>query len=99
MGNENHSKVLGKGSIDLFFTSRIKITLINVLYVPNMNQNLVSGALLGKLGIKTIYESGKLILSRSIAFVGKTYLCDGMVKLCTIDNEFVGLSCVLICQN
>ncbi|KAL5543240.1 hypothetical protein UlMin_010950 [Ulmus minor] len=65
MGNENRSKVLGKGSIDLLFTSRKTITLTNVLYVSNMNQNLVSGALLGKPGIKTVYDSENLILSKS----------------------------------
>ena len=48
MGNENCSKVLSKGSIDLFFIYGKKITLTNVLYVPN------SGAILGKPKIKTV---------------------------------------------
>ncbi len=61
MGNENHSKVLGKGIIDLFFTSRKTITLTNVLYVPDMNWNLVSDAFLIKPGIKIVYNSGKLM--------------------------------------
>ena len=33
-----------------------------------------------------MYESGKLILSRNGAFVGKGYSFDGMVKLFIVDN-------------
>ncbi|RVW74280.1 Retrovirus-related Pol polyprotein from transposon TNT 1-94 [Vitis vinifera] len=47
MGNEGKSKVLGKGTIEVVFTSGKKVTLTNVLYVPDMNKNLVSGDLLG----------------------------------------------------
>ncbi|RVW62250.1 Retrovirus-related Pol polyprotein from transposon TNT 1-94 [Vitis vinifera] len=71
MGNKGRSKVLGKGTIEVVFTSGKKVTLINVLYVPDMNKNLVSRDLLGKLGIKAVFESGKLILSKSGNFVGK----------------------------
>ncbi|KAL6313819.1 hypothetical protein AAG906_010238 [Vitis piasezkii] len=69
MGNEGRSKVLGKGTIEVAFTSGKKVTLINVLYVPDMNKNLVSGDLLGKPGIKAVFESGKLILSKSGNFL------------------------------
>ena len=86
MGNEGRSKVLGKGTIEVVFTSGKKVTLKNVLYVPDMNKNLVSGDLLGKPGIKAVFESGKLILTKSGNFVGKGYSCDGMIKLCTNDN-------------
>jgi hypothetical protein len=51
-----------------------------------MNRNLVSGDLLGKPGIKSVYESGKLILTRNGVFVGKGYSAEGMIKLCTTDN-------------
>jgi hypothetical protein len=51
-----------------------------------MNMNLVSGDLLGKPGIKYVYELGKLILSRNGVFIGKWYLAEGMVKLCTTCN-------------
>lgn len=81
MGNEERSKVLGKGTIEVAFTFGKRVTLINVLYVPDMNKNLVSGDLLGKPGIKAVFESGKLILSKSGNFVGKGYSCDGMIKL------------------
>lgn len=45
------------------------------------------GDLLGKLGIKSVYESDKLILSRNGSFIGKGYSCEGMVKLCIDDNK------------
>ncbi|RVW62744.1 Retrovirus-related Pol polyprotein from transposon TNT 1-94 [Vitis vinifera] len=60
MGNEGRSKVLDKGTIEVAFTSGKRVTLINVLYVPDMNKNLVSGDLLGKSGIKVVFESALL---------------------------------------
>lgn len=51
-----------------------------------MNMNLVSGNLLGKLGIKSVYESGKLILTCNSVFVGKRYFAEGMIKFCATDN-------------
>ena len=87
MGNEGRSKVLDKGIVEVVFTSGKEVTLINVLYVPDMNKKLVSEDLLGKPGIKAVFESSKLILSKSGNFVGKGYSCDGMIKLCTNDNK------------
>ncbi|CAD5164586.1 unnamed protein product, partial [Musa acuminata subsp. malaccensis] len=63
------------------------VTLTNVLHVPDMSRNLVSGNLLGKPGIKSVFESGKLILSRNGTFVGKGYSAEKMVKLSIIDND------------
>ncbi|RVW72568.1 hypothetical protein CK203_060076 [Vitis vinifera] len=60
MGNKGRSKVLGKGTIEVVFTFGKKVTLINVLYVLDMNKNLVSGDLLGKPGIKAVFESALL---------------------------------------
>ena len=88
MGNEKRSKVHGIGNVDLVFTSGKKVILTNVFHVPYMSRNLVSGYLLCKPGIKSVYESRKLILSRNDVFVGKGYSCDRMVKLCTVlDNS------------
>ena len=86
MGNERISKVLGKGTIEVVFTSRKKFTLVNVLYVSDINRNLISGDLLNKSSIKVVFESSKLIFSKSQNFVGKGYSCDGMIKLCTNYN-------------
>ena len=73
MGIEGKSKVFGKGNVEFASTSGKKMTLTNVLHVLDMNRNLVSGVLLGKSGIKSIFESRKLILSHNDIFVGKDY--------------------------
>lgn len=86
MGNEVHSRVVGTGSFELNFTSGKKVTLVNVLHIPGMNRNLVSKDLLGKLGIKFVYESDKLILTRNGVFVGKEYFTEGVIKLRTTNN-------------
>ncbi|URE42102.1 Retrotransposon protein [Musa troglodytarum] len=87
MGNEVRSKVIGKGNVELIFTSGKKVTLTNVLHVLGMSRNLVSGNLLGEPGIKSVFESRKLILSRNGTFVGKGYSTEGMVKLSIVDND------------
>ena len=38
MGNNNAVKVHGKGTIEIQFTSRKKMTLINVLRVPEIKE-------------------------------------------------------------
>ena len=86
MDNEGRSKVLSKGTLEVVFISGKNITLVNVLYVPDMNKNLISANFLSKPSIKVMFESGKLILSKSTKFVGKGYSCDGMIELCTNDN-------------
>ena len=86
MGNDGRSKVYGKGNVDLVFTSSKKVILTNVFYVPDVNRNIISGDLLNLVGIKSVFESRKLILTRNGVFVGKSYSCDRMVKLCnTLD--------------
>ncbi|XP_071928092.1 uncharacterized protein [Coffea arabica] len=82
MGNHNIAKVLGKGSVDLQFTSGKKLILVNVLHVPEIRKNLVSADALNKKGLKVVLESNKVIFSMNGVFVGKGYSCDGMFKLC-----------------
>ncbi|KAL0451904.1 UNVERIFIED_CONTAM: hypothetical protein Slati_1168500 [Sesamum latifolium] len=80
MGNANTAAVLGKGSVEVHFTSGKKLLLTNVLHVPEIRKNLVSAALLCKKGLKAVIESDKLIFTKSGVFVGKGYYCDGMFK-------------------
>ncbi|CAL9111731.1 unnamed protein product [Musa textilis] len=87
MGNEVCSKVIGKGNVELIFISGKKVTLTNVLHILDMSRNLVSENLLGKPGIKYVFESRKLILSHNETFVGKGYSTEGMVKLSIVDND------------
>ena len=86
MGNSNSAKVVGKGSVELNFTSGKKLMLLNVFHVPEIRKNLVYASLLCKKGFKSVLESDSLILSKNGMFLGKGYSCDGMFKL-SIDNK------------
>nr|GEU40124.1 zinc finger, CCHC-type [Tanacetum cinerariifolium] len=81
MGDDHFAPVHDKGSVALEFSSRKTITLFNVLYVPKLRKNLVSGPMLNKYGYKQVYESNKYILSKSGVFVGFGYYNNGMFML------------------
>ncbi|GJZ55961.1 hypothetical protein Tco_0611154 [Tanacetum coccineum] len=57
MGDEHFAPIHGKGSVALEFSSGKIVTLFNVLYVPKLRKNLVSGPVLNKCGYKQVYES------------------------------------------
>ncbi|KAA0066206.1 pol polyprotein [Cucumis melo var. makuwa] len=52
MGNSSTSKVEGQGKVILKMTSGKELTLNNVLHVPDIRMNLISGSLLSKNGFK-----------------------------------------------
>ncbi|GKF73679.1 hypothetical protein Tco_0220011, partial [Tanacetum coccineum] len=81
MGDDHFTPVHGKGSVVLEFSSGKSITLFNVLYVPKLHKNLISGPVLNKCGYKQVYESNKYILSKSGVFVGFDYYNNGMFML------------------
>ena len=54
MGNSSSSKVVGKGKVILKMTSSKKLTLNDVLHVPDIRKNLVSCSLLSKNGFKLV---------------------------------------------
>ena len=81
MGNSSASNVEGKGNVMLKFTSGKTITLTDVLYVPEIRKNLVSGPMLSKKGFKLVFESDRFILTKAGMYVGKGYLADGLFKL------------------
>ncbi|XP_073062026.1 uncharacterized protein [Primulina eburnea] len=81
MGNASTTSILGTGEVDLKFTSGHVVTLTNVLYVPEVRKNLVSGSMLNKFGFKLVFEADKFVLSKTGMFVGKGYFCNGMFKL------------------
>ena len=62
-------------------TSGKNLTLNNVLYVPEICKNLVSGSSLNKHGFRMVFESDKVVLSKSGMFVGKGYVSNGLFKL------------------
>ncbi|KAM1902395.1 hypothetical protein ACFX14_031111 [Malus domestica] len=81
MGNSATSIVEGYGKVVLKFTSGKSLTLLNVLHVPEMRRNLVSGPILIAKGFKLVMESNKFVLTKGGMFVGKGYVADGLVKL------------------
>nr|GEZ39361.1 hypothetical protein [Tanacetum cinerariifolium] len=81
MGNDHFGPVDGKRSVALEFSSGKMITLFNVLYVPKLCKNLVSGPMLNKCGYKQVYESDKYVLSKSGVFIGFGYYNNGMFML------------------
>nr|GFA04975.1 hypothetical protein [Tanacetum cinerariifolium] len=59
MGDRHTSKVIGSGNVEIQFTSGKKLTLMNVLHVPNIRKNLVSSFKLCKNRVKAVIESDK----------------------------------------
>nr|GEX54661.1 retrotransposon protein, putative, Ty1-copia subclass [Tanacetum cinerariifolium] len=59
MGDNHTSKVIGSGNVEIQFTSGNKLTLMNVLHVPKIRKNLVSGFKLCKSRVKAVIESDK----------------------------------------
>ena len=55
MNNSSTSKVEGQGKIVLKMTSGKELTLNNVLHVPDIHKNLVSGSLLRKNGFRLVF--------------------------------------------
>ena len=64
IGNFATSKIQGEGKIILKMTFGKTLTLNNVLYVPEINKNFVSGSLLSKHGFRMMFESDKFVLSK-----------------------------------
>ena len=81
MGNSATSDIEGQGKVVLKMTSGKELTLNNVLYVPEIRKNLVSGSLLSKHGFRMVFEADKMVLTKAGMYVGKGYLTDGLFKL------------------
>ncbi|XP_062118580.1 large ribosomal subunit protein eL21x/eL21w-like [Humulus lupulus] len=62
-------------------TSGKELTLNNVLYVPEIRKNLVSGSLLNKHGFCIVFESEKVVMTKSGMYVGRGYVTEGLFEL------------------
>ncbi|KAL0419207.1 UNVERIFIED_CONTAM: hypothetical protein Sradi_1334200 [Sesamum radiatum] len=56
MGNSTTSNIVGIGNVVLKMTSGKELTLIDVLHVPDIRKNLVSGSLLVKSGFRLVFD-------------------------------------------
>ena len=81
MGNSSSSKVEGQGKVILKMTSSKELTLNDVLHVPEIRKNLMSGSLLSKKGFKLVFVSNNFILTKNGMYVGKGYMSNGLFKM------------------
>ena len=81
MGNSSSSKVGGQGKVVLKMTSSKKLTLNDVLHVPEIRKNLVFESLLSKKGFKLVFVSDNFILTKNGMCVGKGYMSNGLFKM------------------
>ncbi|GJV33867.1 retrovirus-related pol polyprotein from transposon TNT 1-94 [Tanacetum coccineum] len=81
IGNSATADIKGEGDVVLKMTSEKELKLTNVLYVPEIRKNPVSGWLLNKFGFRLVFESDKFVLSKNQMYVGKGYAMNGMFKL------------------
>ena len=81
MGNSSSSKVEGRGKVVLKMTSGKELTLNDVLHVPEIRKNLVSGSLLSKKGFKLMFVLDNFILTKNGMYVGKGYMSNGLFKM------------------
>ncbi|KAK4383188.1 hypothetical protein Sango_2800800 [Sesamum angolense] len=71
MENSATSSIVGTDNVVLKMTSGKELTLIDVLHVPDIRKNLVSGSLLVKIGFRLVFESNKFVLTKNNHFIGK----------------------------
>ena len=81
LGDSHTAQVLGKGKVVLKLTLGKTLALNDVLHVPNIRTNLVSVALLGKVGVKVSFESDRIVLTKNNIFVGKGSCNHGLFVL------------------
>ena len=65
MGNSFMAKLIGKGFIEPHFTCRNTILLKEVLHVPDVKKNLVSGAMPSKYTLRMLFELEEFILTKN----------------------------------
>ena len=71
IGNHDVAMVVGKGVVEINFTSGKKLTLNNNFHVPDIRKNLVSVSLMCKNELKIVFEGNTCIVSKNETFVGK----------------------------
>lgn len=78
MRNSGTSAIEGQGKVFLKMTFRKQLTLNNVLYVPEIYKNLVSGSLLSKNGFHMVFETEKFVASKSEMHLGMRNVSCGL---------------------
>ena len=81
VGDNRSVSVSGKGKVLLKLTSGKTLSLNIVLHVPHFRHNLISVHLLGKAGIKVLFDGGIVTLTKNEVFVGRGYDDEGLFVL------------------
>ena len=66
MGNSTTSEIKGLEKVFLKMTYGKEVTLKNVLYIPEICKNLVSGLLLNNHGFPMVFELNKFVWSMNL---------------------------------
>ena len=90
VGDNRSMLVSGKGKILLKLTSGKTLSLNNVLHLSYFRHNLISIHLLGKAGIKVLFDGGTVTLTKNEVFVGKSYDDEGLFIL-NVDQVIIHL--------
>ena len=98
LGDSRTTSVLEKGKVLLKLTSRKTLALSDVLQVPSINVNLISVALLGKVGVKVSFESNKIMITKNNVFMEKRFCDQGLfvLNISEIINKSEFMSCAYI---
>ncbi|KAL0453982.1 UNVERIFIED_CONTAM: Retrovirus-related Pol polyprotein from transposon TNT 1-94 [Sesamum latifolium] len=97
MGNESSAPIVGVGSVVLEFTFGKTINLSNVLYVPRLRKNLVSGSVLNKCGFRQVFESdNKMVYLRGKNRVLKE-MVNSMLSYSGLSDGFWGEAMLTAC--
>ena len=74
------------------------MALSDLLHVSSIRANLTSVALLGKVGVKVSFESGKIAMTKNNVFVRKGYCDQGffVLNVSEIINKFGSMSSAYI---
>ena len=81
MGNSRSSLMIGKWKVLLKLTFGKVLALSDFLHVPDIRWNLVSVPLLGKVEVRILFNSDKIVLTENDVFVGKGYYNQGLFML------------------
>jgi len=74
LSDSRKNLILGKGKLLLKLTSRNTLALNDVLHVSSIKVNLIFVTLLRKVGVKVLFESKKIVMTKNM-FMEKRY-CD-----------------------
>ena len=73
MADSRSSPMIGKRKVLLKLTFEKVLVLNDVLHVSNICWNLVLVSLFGKTGVRILFNSDKMVLTKNDVFVGKDY--------------------------